>query len=328
MKDILNRLYRQEHLSRSEACEVLTQIAQAAYNPIQVTSFVTVFNMRPISIEELLGFRDALLNLAIPFDVSGQKTIDIVGTGGDGKNTFNVSTLSAFLLAGAGYKVTKHGSYGVSSSVGSSDVLSALGYEFTTDSDVLKKQLDAYNICFLHAPLFHPALKEVVPIRKQLSVKTFFNIMGPLVNPVQPTHQVLGVVNQEVGRLYHFVMQATGKHYKIIHSIDGYDEISLTGKFKIFDHEGEAIWEPGELGLPTVSPSALFGGNTKEEAAEIFLRILNNEAGEAQKAVVIANAGMGIHCIKPLSKITDCLLEARESLESGRARQVLKNITN
>lgn len=326
MKKILSRLFEHEKLSRAEAKEVLIKIAKGEYNHVQISSFATVYNMRPISIAELQGFRDALLELCVPFDLNGIETMDIVGTGGDGKNTFNISTTSAIVVAGAGYKVTKHGSYGVSSSVGSSNVLMALGYEFTNDTDILKRQLDTANICFLHAPLFHPALKEVVPVRKDLKMKTFFNMLGPLVNPAQPSHQLFGTFSLELSRLYQYIMQQTGRQFSIVYALDGYDEISLTGKFKLRTNATERLLGPEDLGKPTLLQSDLYGGETAEEAAEIFKSVLSNTATPAQIAVVTANAGMAIHCIKPAQSIEDCLAEAKESIVSGKALATLHQL--
>lgn len=326
MKQILERLFAHEKLSRQEAKEILTAISKAAFNPIQVASFTAVFNMRPVTIAELEGFRDALLELCLKVDLEGRQTIDIVGTGGDAKDTFNVSTTSAFVVAGAGYPVTKHGSYGVSSSVGSSDVLIALGYQFTSDPDALKKQLDRANICFFHAPLFHPALKEVVPIRKQLGMKSFFNMLGPLVNPAQPKYQVFGTYNLELSRMYQYLMQETDKSFAIVYALDGYDEISLTGPFKWRTRTSDKTYFPSDLGKNQWSQPDLYGGSTQEEAAKIFLDILNNQATPAQKEVVVANAGMSIYCMCPEKSIADCLEEAEVSIDSGKALDVFKKL--
>lgn len=326
MKALLNRLFEFDKLDREEAKIVLIQIAEGQYNPVQVASFVTVFNMRPIYLTELQGFRDALLELCVPVDINGIETIDIVGTGGDGKNTFNISTLTCVVVAGAGYKVSKHGSYGVSSSVGSSDVLLELGYEFSNDTEVLKKQLDEANICFLHAPFFHPALKEVAPIRKQLGMKTFFNMLGPLVNPIQPSHQMFGTFSLELSRMYQYIMQPTGRRFSIIYAMDGYDEISLTGAFKLRNSEGEFIISPEDIGLREIQPEELYGGETAADAALIFKNVLSNEATDAQKEVVLANAGFAIQTIHPEKSIEDCIAEAKESIESGNALQVLKKL--
>lgn len=328
MKTTLNRLFDHETLSRQEAKEMLLSISRGEHNHIQIASFVTVYNMRPVSLEELQGFRDALLELCVPLDLEGRETVDIVGTGGDGKNTFNISTLSAVVLAGAGYLVTKHGSYGVSSSVGSSDVLLSLGYEFTNDQDTLRRQLDDAGICFLHAPLFHPAMKEVVPVRKQLGMKTFFNMLGPLVNPVQPNDQLFGTFSLELSRMYQYIMQQSGRRFAIVYALDGYDEISLTGAFKWRTADQEQLLEPKDLGRPKLTQADLHGGDTAEEAATIFRNVLNNEATPAQFAVITANAGMAIHSMKPEQSVADCIAEAEESLQSGRAKKALETLLN
>jgi anthranilate phosphoribosyltransferase len=326
MRSTLARLFEHQTLSRSEAKSILVGIATDAYNPVQVASFVTVYQMRAISLAELQGFQDALLELAVPFDLKGQPTIDIVGTGGDGKNTFNISTTSAVVVAGAGYKVTKHGSYGVSSSVGSSDVLISLGYAFTNETDQLLRQLDRANICFLHAPLFHPALKAVVPIRRQMGMKTFFNMLGPLVNPAQPSHQLYGTFSQELSRLYHYVMQASGKHYNIVYALDGYDEISLTGAAKVRGSQGEELLHAKDFGFSPIEQTSLHGGDTAEEAKAIFLSVLDNTATAAQKNAVCANAGLAIHTICPEKSLLDCVAEAQESIASGAAKETLMKI--
>lgn len=328
MRKTLEKLFTHEQLTREEARQMLLNIAREEYNEVQVASFVTVFQMRSIGMAELQGFQDALLELAVPLDVGGQTTIDIVGTGGDGKNTFNISTCSCLVVAGAGYKVTKHGSYGVSSAVGSSNVLMELGYEFTNDADVLLRQLDQANICFLHAPLFHPALKAVVPVRKQLGMKTFFNMLGPLVNPVQPTHQLYGTFSQELSRLYHYIMQASGREYAIVYALDGYDEISLTGSARVHSSRGEQLLTPDDFGMYQVKPKALYGGETAAEAKSIFLDVLNDLATPAQKAVVCANAGLAIHTLCPEKSLLDCVQEARESIETGSALAKLYKITS
>jgi anthranilate phosphoribosyltransferase len=326
MKHLLNRLYEHDFLSRQEAYQALLDIAAGACNEVQLAAFATVYNMRPITLSELQGFRDALLELCVPLDLMGIETIDVVGTGGDGKNTFNISTASCVVIAGAGYKVSKHGSYGVSSAVGSSDVLLQLGYRFSNDQDTLRQQLDTSNLCFLHAPLFHPALKVAAPVRKQLGTKTFFNMLGPLVNPVQPKYQLFGTFSMELLRMYQYVMQQSGRRFAIVHALDGYDEVSLTGDFKLVTNDREQILSPKDVGASVVPAEALFGGDTAGEAADIFLRILQNEAPAAQKQVVAVNAGLAIHTIKPESPIQDCVAEAMESIESGKAYARLKDL--
>ncbi len=328
MKNILTQLFDHKKLSRVEAKEILVKIANNEYNDAQIAAFISVYLMRAISVEELQGFRDALLELCLPIDLEGIDSIDIVGTGGDGKNTFNISTISSFVIAGAGYKVTKHGNYGVSSACGSSNVLQHLGYKFTNDESTLKKQLDNANICFFHAPLFHPAMKTVAPIRRQLGVKTFFNMLGPLVNPGQPKYQLLGVFNLELSRLYQYIFQQTKRQYAIVYAMDGYDEISLTGDFKLRNNNGEKMISPESIGKPKLSPTDLKGGDTIESAANIFTTILDGRGTAAQNHVITANAGLAIQCIKQEQSIEDCILEAEESLLSGKAFEQLNKLVN
>ncbi len=326
MKKILNRLFEHEKLTRDEAREVLSNIAAESYNDAQVAAFITVYLMRTVSKDELMGFRDALLDLCLKVDMEGVNSIDLCGTGGDGKNTFNVSTLSAFVVAGAGYKVTKHGNYGVSSVCGSSNVLEALGYKFTNDVDRLKRQLDQTNISFFHAPLFHPAMKSVGPVRRNLGVKTFFNMLGPIVNPARPTHQISGVFSLKLLRLYNYILQDTDVEFKVLHALDGYDEVSLTGDFKMGSSRGEEVLSPSDLGLPIVQPEAIFGGDTVEEAKELFEKIISGNGTVEQNAVIHANAGLAIHCFNPERTLKECVLEAKESLESKKAESALKQI--
>lgn len=319
MKKVLENLFDYKYLSRIEAREVLINMSEGKYNGAQIAAFISVYLMRAIRVEELSGFRDALLELCLPVDMRGMDTIDVCGTGGDGKNTFNISTLSAFALAGAGYKVAKHGNYGVSSISGSSNVLEYFGYQFSNDNDLLIKQLESTNICFLHAPLFHPALKTVGPIRKQLGIKTFFNMLGPLVNPAQPQQQMVGVFSLELARLYQYIYQNTDKKYAIVHGLDGYDEISLTDEVKVKTPEREMILTHQDFGKPKLRHDDIFGGDTVEEAADIFLKVLKNEGTIAQRDVVVANTALSIQCFKPNATLLDCVVEAEESLVSGAA---------
>ncbi len=326
MKKILDKLFDHHTLDQAEARDVLMRISHGEFNHVQVAAFTTVYQMRPVSVEELQGFRDALLELCVPLHIDGSNTIDIVGTGGDGKDTFNISTTSAVVVAGAGYRVTKHGSYGVSSSVGSSDVLLELGYTFTSDNDTLQRQLDQAGICFLHAPLFHPAMKEVVPVRKQLGMKTFFNMLGPLVNPIQPSHQLFGTYSLELSRVFQYIMQRTGRHYTIVYALDGYDEISLTGPAKVRSNHSERLLVPADFGADTLTQEQLYGGETAAQARKIFLNVLRNEATPAQKSVVLANAGLAIQTLRPKQSLIDCIAEARASIDSGKAMQVLEKL--
>ncbi|HEV7780299.1 MAG TPA: anthranilate phosphoribosyltransferase [Chitinophagaceae bacterium] len=326
MKKILQYLFEHKTLDRSQAKEVLVNIGRGVYNEHEVTAFMTVYLMRSITIEELQGFREALLELAVKVDLGNYETIDIVGTGGDGKNTFNISTLACFIVAGTGQKVAKHGNYGASSISGASNVMEQLGYKFKTDSDKLRKELEEAGICFLHAPLFHPALKTVGPIRKNLAMRTFFNMLGPMANPAQPAFQLVGVFSLEMARIYTYLLQQEDKPFTIIHSLDGYDEISLTNDTKVITREGERIMTPEQLGKRMVSAQDISGGNTVEEAAKIFSTILKGEGTWAQNAVVLANAAMALDCTGKYKNYDAAYLAAVESLESGRANESLQKL--
>jgi anthranilate phosphoribosyltransferase len=326
MKKILTYLYEYKSLSREQAKEVLINISQGSYNDIEITSFITVYLMRSITIDELQGFKDALMELCLPIDLSGFELLDIVGTGGDGKNTFNISTLSSFIVAGTGNKVAKHGNYAASSVSGSSNVLEQLGYRFQTNNDSLKKELDKANICFLHAPLFHPALKAVAAIRKNLGVRTFFNMLGPMVNPASTDYKLIGVYNPEMARIYNYILQQGTSNFTIIHSMDGYDEISLTADTKVIDKHGEKIISPEVLGKRSVVASDIYGGTTIEEASKIFLKIIKGKGTWAQNAVVIANAAMGLQCTGKFKDYESCYQAVVESLESGAAYKSLQTL--
>jgi anthranilate phosphoribosyltransferase len=319
MKDILNLLFEHKTLSKDVAKEVLTDIAQGKMNNSQIAAFVTVYMMRSITVEELEGFRDAMLDLCVATDLSQYNPIDLCGTGGDGKDTFNISTISSFVVAGAGVKVSKHGNYGVSSACGSSNIMEHFGYKFTNNKSILEKQIDQAGICIMHAPLFHPAMKTVAPIRKELGVKTFFNMLGPMVNPAFPKNQLVGVFNMELARLYGYLYQKTGKHFVILHSLDGYDEISLTGPFKMIGNEKEGILQPEDLKFHRLNQKDLASGNSIEDSAKIFKNVLENKCTSAQKEVVLANAGLAIYCAKPELGIEGGIANAKESLESGKA---------
>ena len=323
MRYILNRLINNQTLSREEAKVVLTGLATGQYNNSQIASFLTVYLMRTIRVQELEGFRDAMLELCNPVDLEGYNTIDVCGTGGDGKNTFNISTISSFIVAGAGVNVAKHGNYGVSSVSGSSNVLEYLGAKFSGDLNQMKRSMDTSGICFMHAPLFHPAMKNVAPIRKELGVKTFFNMLGPMVNPAFPPNQLVGVFSLELARLYGYLYQNTDKNFSIVHSLDGYDEISLTSDFKLISNKEEALISPDQLGFSTLNQQDLYGGETIKDSADIFSRILGGEGTEAQNQAVLSNAGLAISTVKQ-SPYTDCINEAKESLASGKALQSFK----
>ncbi|MDR0430446.1 MAG: anthranilate phosphoribosyltransferase [Tannerellaceae bacterium] len=319
MKQTLYRLFEHQYLGRDEARQILHNIAALKYNDSQIAGLITVFLMRSISVEELIGFREALLEMRVPVDLSEYKPIDIVGTGGDGKNTFNISTTACFVVAGAGYKVVKHGNYGATSVSGASNVIEQHGVKFTDSVDKLRKSMDTCNIAYLHAPLFNPALKAVAPVRKTLGVRSFFNMLGPLVNPVVPAYQLLGVYNLPLLRLYSYTYQESNTRFAVVHSLDGFDEISLTTEFKVSMPEMEKLYTPEMLGFSRCAEADLDGGETPEQAAKIFDDILNNKATSAQKNCVIANAAFAIQVICPDKEIGTCIAEAKESLESGQA---------
>jgi anthranilate phosphoribosyltransferase len=326
MKDILHHLFDHKTLDRQQACNVLTGIGSGRYNEHEVTAFVTVFLMRSITIAELQGFKDALLAMCLPTNLVAYRALDIVGTGGDGKNTFNISTLACFVVAGTGQKVAKHGNYGASTISGSSNVMEQLGYRFKPQVDALERELDAANICFLHAPLFHPALKTVAPMRRNLGMRTFFNMLGPLVNPAQPEFQLVGVYNLEMARIYNYLLQQTAKPFTIIHGLDGYDEISLTNDTKVITREGEKVWSPEQLGKRTVLAADIGGGSSVAEAATIFTNILKGAGTWSQNAVVLANAAMGLQCTGAYASYQHAYQAAVESLDSGRAWQALQKL--
>ncbi|HLC83602.1 MAG TPA: anthranilate phosphoribosyltransferase [Bacteroidia bacterium] len=326
MKQVLNNLFEHKTLSQAEAKEVLFNIATEKYNSSQVSAFMSVYLMRSITVEELSGFRDAMLDLCLKTKFDTQETIDIVGTGGDGKDTFNISTLACFVVAGAGIKVTKHGNYGVSSISGSSNVLEAIGYKFTNDKSVLQEQLDKAGICFLHAPLFHPAMKSVAPIRKELGIRTFFNMLGPVVNPCLPKYQLLGVYNLEMARLYNYLLQNTNTEYAIVHSLDGYDEVSLTSDYKLITKNKEQIVAPSEIGYNKLKQEELSGGSSVETAAKLFLSVLSGEGTVAQNNAVVVNAAVAIQCVNSKKSFAECLSEAEESLKSKRALTAYKSL--
>jgi anthranilate phosphoribosyltransferase len=326
MKKILQYLFEHKTLDRAKAKEVLVNISKGAYNESEITSFVTVFLMRSITIAELEGFRDALLELCLRVDLEAHSVMDIVGTGGDGKNTFNISTLSCFIVAGTGQKVAKHGNYGATSISGASNLMEQMGYNFKTDNGLLNKEIEEANICFLHAPIFHPALKTVGPIRKNLGIRTFFNMLGPLVNPAFPKFQLIGVFNLEMARIYNYLLQQTGNAFTIIHGLDGYDEISLTNDTKVITASGEKVMTPEQLGKRLVHAEDIHGGNSVEEAGKIFKNILKGKGTWAQNAVVLANAAMALHCTGKFKSYDDAYQSAVESLESGKAELCLQKL--
>lgn len=325
MKQLLNILFDGAYLTREQARDTMAMIADGAFNDSQLAAFMTVYQMRPITTDELSGFRDAILDRRLRVDFADNvEAIDIVGTGGDGKNTFNISTASCFVVAGAGYKVIKHGNYGASSVSGASNVLENHGVKFSADNDVLSRSFEESGVCYLHAPFFSPALKSVAPVRRQLAVRTFFNMLGPLVNPVKPRHQLLGVYNLKLMRLYNYIAQNEGINCTIVHSLDGYDEISLTSPFRVSDIHGESLVTPEQLGFTRHNQADLFGGDTIAEASAIFDRVLSGTATEAQTDAVVANSAYAIATLDPSVTIADAIAAARESIASERALQSFK----
>ena len=320
MKEILQKLLNHEFLTREEMKQILVGITHSEYPNEQVTALLTALQMRGVTVDELLGFRDGILETGVPVILSADRYIDVVGTGGDRKNTFNISTTSCFVIAGAGYKVAKHGNYSATSVSGASNVIQHHGIKFTADIDQLNRSLDEAGIVYLHAQLFAKAMKFVGPIRKALEFPTIFNLLGPLVNPSQPKCQLLGVANLDQMRLYHQVYQKIGIDYGIVNSIDGYDEISLTGDFKVTTNQYEKVFKPQDLGFDIAKPEELVGGATEEEAAQIFDAVLENRALQAQKNIVLANAAFGIQVMEGGRKsIEECIAIARESIDSGAA---------
>ncbi len=325
MKETLNRLINHEILEKQDAKKILVNIAKGDYNTSQIAAFLTVYMMRSVTIEELEGFRDALLELCLAVDLSDYNPIDLCGTGGDGKDTFNISTLSSFVTAGAGIKVTKHGNYGVSSKCGSSNVMEFLGIKFSNEADFLTRSIEEAGICVLHAPLFHPAMKNVAPIRKELAVKTFFNMLGPMVNPAFPKNQMVGVFNLELARMYGYLYQNTDKNFTVLHALDGYDEISLTGDTKTISNGSEGIIKPSDFGLTPINAEAIIGGDDIADSAQIFMSVLNGKGTEAQNNVVCANAGVAIATVVGITP-REGFEKAKESLLSGKGLKALKKL--
>ncbi|SDZ87409.1 anthranilate phosphoribosyltransferase [Psychroflexus halocasei] len=325
MKDLLNRLIQHETIDKDEAKSALLKISSQEINPLQIASFLTVFMMRKITIEELEGFKEALLETCHKIDLSAYDAMDLCGTGGDGKNTFNISTAASFVVASLGINVAKHGNYGVSSISGSSNVLESIGVKFTNDEKRLQNQMERTGICILHAPLFHPAMKAVASIRKSLAIKTFFNMLGPMVNPSQPKHQLVGVFDLELLRLYHYLYQKTDKNYCIINDLNGYDEISLTGKSRLISTSEDMYINPQDFSASQIKPQSIYGGKTVDEAVEIFIKVLKGKADEAQLNVVSANAAAAIKLKKDIS-YKEAFDLAKNQLKRAKAYQVLMNL--
>lgn len=327
-KTIIEKLIQGYKLSTPEAYLLMSTIGEGGFNEGQNTALIIAMSCRDLTLEEVVGFRGALLDLSVRISLGDYDAIDLCGTGGDEKNTFNISTLASFIVAASGYKVAKHGNYGVSSVSGSSNVLEKLGYKFSNDSSKLERELNELNICFLHAPLFHPALKNVAVVRKQLGIKTIFNTLGPLVNPAKTKKQFVGVYSLKLARLYHYLLQQAGKDYAVVHSVDGYDEISLTANVQYFSSRGEHLLSPENFGMSVLTQESLHGGETLEEALTIFKKVLNNQGTESQSNAVVANAAAAIQCFENKKSLEDCILIARETLVSGKANQLLIKLIN
>ncbi len=325
MRQIITHLSAHKTLTREEARKILSDIANGIYDEVEMASFMTIFLMRSVTVEELSGFRDALLEHCLQVDLACDSLIDLCGTGGDGKDTFNISTLASFVTAGAGAKVAKHGNYGVSSTCGSSNILEFFGYRFTNNQDNLRKQIEKAGICFLHAPLFNPAMKNVAPVRRGLRVKTFFNMLGPMVNPAFPQKQLVGVFSLELARIYSYIYQQTEKDFVIIHSLDGYDEISLTGEFKMISNKKEQLIDPEQLGLEKARAEDIKGGSTINESADIFKKILEGNGTPSQQSVVAVNAAYALQCYFE-KDLEECLAMANESINSGKAKQAFEKL--
>jgi anthranilate phosphoribosyltransferase len=326
MREILNHLFEHKTLNHTEAREILTNIAQGKYSESEIAAFMTIFLMRSITVEELSGFRDALLELCVKVDLNGFDTIDVCGTGGDGKDTINISTLTTFVIAGAGAKVAKHGNYGVSSGCGSSNILEQLGYKFTNDNDELKRLMEKSGVCYMHAPLFNPAMKNVAPVRKALKVKTFFNLIGPIVNPSFPKKQMAGVYSLEVARIYNYLFQHDKKQFAIIHSLDGYDEISLTESFRLLSNDVNKIISPEELGFERIKADEIHSAKSIPEAAQNFIDILEGKGSKAQTNVVLANSAIALQCYFPGKAYEECLEMAKDSIYGKKAIGALKKM--
>lgn len=326
MKKTLQQLFAHQALTRSQAREAMLQLSEGGANASEIAALMTVFCMRSIGAAELSGFRDALLECAVPVQLGDYRLTDVCGTGGDGKNTFNISTLACFVVAAAGVPVAKHGNHGVSSASGSSDVLHYFGYRFPANAEQLRRELDACGVCFLHAPLFHPALKQVAAVRRDFGLKTFFNMLGPLVNPARPEHQLIGVFSPELARVYHYICQQQPLNYTIVHSFDGYDEVSLTGPVKLYRPHGEAICSPADFGSAAVFPADIAGGTTAAQAALLFRDILNGKGTAAQNDVVVVNAALALQCAGAATSFEAARELAVAALQSGAAAQTFERL--
>jgi anthranilate phosphoribosyltransferase len=328
MQATLTELIQHRSLTKSQAKEIILGIGNDAFSDHEIVGLMVSLQTRSLTLDEIQGFREALLELAITPEIDASNAIDLCGTGGDGKNTFNISTTTSFVLASMGHQVVKHGNYGVSSMCGSSNVLEQLGVKFSNDSEDLNEQKEQFNLCFLHAPLFHPVMKKVAPLRKSLGIPTFFNIMGPLVNPVQPAYQLTGTFSLELARIYHHVLSPHRKNYSVLHSMDGYDEISLTGDTRVFSKLDDTILNATSVNVESINSQEIHGGNSTEEAAQILTSILKGEGTSAQNNVVALNTAQGIITLNPSQKIDEVFAIALAHIQSGEAFRHFESFIN
>ncbi len=324
MKQILNKLFDYQSLTSDQASELFRGITQGKYSDAQIASLMTVYLMRNITLEELNGFRSAILEFRKPISFGTHDYIDIVGTGGDGKDTFNISSCSSIVVAASGYKVVKHGNYGATSISGASNVMEQHGVKFTNDQDILKRSFDECNFAYLHAPMFNSAMGAVAAVRRSFGVRSFFNMLGPLINPAEPKNQLLGVYNLAMQRLYCYILQSNDTNFAVVHSLDGYDEISLTSQFKVCTSKGEKIYNPEDLGFAKACQSDLFSGETVEQAAAIFDNVLAGTATAPQSDCVVVNSAYAINVMEPQKSIEECIDIARQTIQSGRAAECMK----
>lgn len=324
MSSLVEDILEGRRLSVEEGRSLMEEMLHDQFPLPRVAALVTCIRVRGVTVDLLDGFSQALLDAATPVDLRTDNLVDVCGTGGDGKDSFNISTTVAFILAGAGYKVAKHGNVAVSSSCGSSNVLEALGVPLTADTSRLQRSLEQSGVCFLHAPLFHPALRRFGPMRKELGFKTVFNALGPLVNPVRPSYQFAGVYNLELQRLYSTLLQRRGGRFAVVHSLDGYDEVSLTGVARVTTRQGTYELRPRDLGVSTLSPESIRGPGDAVAGAALITAILEGRGSSAHEDVTCANAAVAIHSFEGGGELSYCMERARESLRSGRALQALR----
>ena len=324
MKNTLTKIIERQPLTFQEAKNIIYAIAEEKINDAQIVAILVGLQMRGLQLDEIKGFREALLELCLPIELDGNNALDLCGTGGDGKNTFNISTTTSFVVSAMGYKVIKHGNYGVSSFCGSSNVLEELGYTFTNDSKLLDKQLHDSNICFLHAPLFHPTLMKVGPLRKNLGIRTFFNSLGPLVNPVQPNFQITGTFNLELAKIYQHLLKDERNEFRVVYGMDGYDEFTLTEQTRILGKKSDEYLNAQTFNVNPVNSESIYSGNSIKEAAQIVKSILGGQSTLEQTNVIAANTALALQCFHPNEQIQDLFNEANSFIKKGLAAKFHK----